>query len=152
MNNSEPLFINLDINGNYNTFYDVSCMQSFSLGGNLCTEEPTFTLAGWDLSTFSQAVANNTNFTQGGFNVTGNTLINMDIGMYDAAFNLDSFTMNVTGITRIWGDGWLYGYGTGYGVMSISPDSPVMADLERGNSGIWCLSSGPLLDQSFAGG
>ena len=152
MNNSSPYFVNLDINGNYNTFYDVSCLQSFSLGGSSCFEYPTYTLAAWNLSTFSQPVANNTNFTQGGFNVTGNTLINMEIQMYDASFNLDVFDMNVTGITRIWADAWLYGYGTGYGVMSISPDSQVMVDLERGNEGIWCLNSGPLADQSYAGG
>ena len=54
--------------------------------------------------------------------------------------------MDVTGITRIWGDGWLLGYETGNGVMPISPNSPIMSSLRQDNLGLWILNSGPLLD------
>ena len=70
-------FVNLAMNGTYNTFYDVSCIQGFNLGGNQCTEAPTNTNAAWDLSNFPPPVSENTDIIQGGFNLTGSTLENM---------------------------------------------------------------------------
>jgi len=106
-----------------------------------------------DSSALSGVGSDFTNNKQGGYTTAGR-IVSGQVGLNDVAIPpvATTMTQQVYTVSDISGDAWNYNTAVGSGSLSLAAASPTIIGTEVNGLSGFALETGPVADQSFAGG
>lgn len=146
--------MNLETHDKYTIVFDKTCTQMLDVNGQeqSCGNAPTLVQGDLDVTKLTGVGSNfygkaSAGFVSDGRLVYGSFATKFANGTMSSGFNSFMFTVN-----NITDDAWNYNMPVGSGSLSLSMNSTFISQTQENGSGGFVLESGPVLDQSFAGG
>lgn len=139
-----------------NAFKDTAfvkgCTQSLTGATVNCEQTPTFVTTTLDKSQCTGVGVDFTHHDQGGFTMDGTEIVG-DFLLYAADGSvLQPYTNTIYGTSQINDDAWTWGNAYGAGEIAVGINSTTIQQLGFAGSSGYLLETGPVTDQSFAGG
>jgi hypothetical protein len=142
----------LELNAKYTVAFDRGCVQRLAGTSSYCKSAPTLVTTNLDSNELTGVYPDYSNHTQAGFKTDGRIVYgNFTVQLADLSTG-DYFNNFVFVANEILEDAWSYNLAVGAGDMALDINSTIISNTQLDGFAGVLLQSGPVVDQTFAGG